>query len=82
MSSFASSSEGGGSSSSTTTATRLTPQGAKTFTENLEYLEPGTLKSDQDLIRELQSFVGHKEIALGVVLVSPKRNVGCVALDS
>ena len=54
VSSFASSSEGGGSSS-TTTATRLTPQGAKTLIENFEYLEPDTLKSDQDLIRELQS---------------------------
>ena len=72
VSSFASSSEGGGSSSGTTTATRLTLQGAKTFIENLEYLEPDTLKSDQDLIRELQSFVGHKGIALGVVLVSLK----------
>ena len=34
VSSFASSSESGGSSS-TITATRLTPQGAKTFIENL-----------------------------------------------
>ena len=59
-------------SSSTTTTTRLTPQGAKTFIENLQYLEPDTLKSDQDLIRELQACVGHKGIALGIVLVSPK----------
>ena len=70
VSSFANSSEGGSSSSTTT---KLTPQGAKTYIENLQYLDPDSLKSDQDLTAELQSFIGHKGIALGLVLVSPKQ---------
>ena len=57
--------------SSATQNQSLTSEKAKTFIENLKYLEPETFTCESDLYKELHSFLGHKREPLGIVLVSP-----------
>ena len=53
----------------------LTPEKAKTFIQNLQFLEPAAFTSHQQLALELQSFAGPSLTkALGVVLISPRSN--------
>ena len=54
--------------------TKVTPQKAKTFIENVQCLDLDALTSDKELRVELLHEVGSNGIALGIVLVSPKQS--------
>ena len=51
----------------------LTPEKAKTFFENMEYMEPDVLHPDVQLLRELHSFMGPLGVSLGIILISPRQ---------
>lgn len=53
--------------------TNLTPNKAKTYIENLRYIEPDAFCLDQHLSKELRSFVGDNKTALGIILLSPNQ---------
>lgn len=52
----------------------VTPQEAKTFIENVRFLDCDTLTSDQELCTELLHEVGSNGNPLGIVLLSPKQS--------
>lgn len=61
------------SSFATRLASAETPSKAKLFIENLHYLEPDVFCHEKDLLKELRSIVGDKDVTLGIILLSPRR---------
>ncbi len=58
----------------------LTAARAKTFIENLQFIEPNTFTFDQQLHLHLQSYTAHLGKPIGLVLVST--NITCKLCDS
>lgn len=58
----------------------LTPEKAKTFIENLHYVEPSAFCLDHHLVKELQSTIVEGNQMLGIILLSP--NATCISCGS